>query len=152
MGRREWVAPIWTAFLLGCSAGGSSTTTPSSTTDTGSCPGVVSLTDPGELCLTEDGLAGELVAAGGCASILGGGCTAELDGDRIVVGGWAEVDPGCPATQGACVLNLTGLLADCDLPPLTNGTWTLVYGAQEVEVDWPLTGEVCVGEPPETYD
>jgi len=119
-------------------------------TDTGPtnadvCP-PVAFEDPGMVCLSEDGLQGSLVAIGDCMELLDQGCTAILDGDRVLVEGWASVDTGCPENGEACTLGLSLLVAGCDLPALTDGTWTLVYGAREVELEWPVTAPVCVGE------
>ncbi len=66
-------------------------------------------------------------------------CEVDAEDGRIVVSASARARSACP-TQGAC----SPMVLDCEVPPLTDGRWTLVYGKAEVPLDAPLpTAPVC---------
>lgn len=71
---------------------------------------------------------GEVVT---CGSVEEAWCTAELDGDTIVVHAEAVVTP--PRPGSACPLVGLVLAPECETPPLPAGEWTLIYGDGSAE-------------------
>lgn len=115
---------------------------------------VVELTDVGQACVlgNYDGtvtLQVSLAAYGGCMTAPGFGCTATLDGERIEVTAWIELQESC---EPVCPLDLEAAIATCELPALGEGPYTLDYAGSETTFGIPVEGGyTCIGENPPTY-
>lgn len=73
-----------------------------------------------------------------CTSDITTGCEVSLDGDRILVtsAGSYNDDTG---SLGGCTDDCRAVFATCSTPPLAAGSYTVVHGADTMQLDIPAT-------------
>lgn len=117
----------------------------------GACTDEVEHVDTGRACVRgapeqahEVSVDFGLCLSSSCDEVVESSCTATLDGDTIVVEASATVRS---SSRGPCTLDCRPAVASCQTPPLAEGTYTIVYGEDQVPLTVPLGDQsTCTAE------
>lgn len=119
----------------------------------GACADEVEHVDTGRACVRGEPGQGhevtvdfDLCLSSSCDEVVESSCTTTLDGNTVIVDASVTVrsDP-----RGPCTLDCNSPVVTCQTPPLAEGTYTLVYGEDQVPLTVPLGGQsTCTSEEP----